>query len=92
MNFLKYVICGTPSQLESENEDSEKVKHYLSVPKLANILKKIEEVSDLIAEADPNCKRSAKVKQSLQNAVKCYKVIHDEKDSRRKLSDFLGER
>ena len=64
----------------------------LSVPKLANILKKIEEVSHLIVESDPNGKRSAKVKQSLQNAVKCYKVIHDDKDSRRKLSDFLGER
>ena len=89
---LPYVHDNKPeSDSESENDEKKSGKENLSMAKLASILKQIDEISDFISDSDPNVKRRAKVNQSLHNAVKCYKEIHDEKQARRKLSDFLGQ-
>ena len=89
---LPYVHDNKPeSDSESENDEKKSGKENLSMAKLASILKQIDEISDFISDSDPNVKRRAKVNQSLHNAVKCYKEIHDEKQVRRKMSDFLGQ-
>merc|ERR1712241_527409 len=48
---LPFIPETKDSDSESDTEETTKEKHVLSVPRLANILKKVEEISDLIVES-----------------------------------------
>ena len=51
---------------------------------LLKVINMVETVSECIMEVDPNVERSIKVCQIINNAIRCYKDMYEEKKRKKK--------
>ena len=57
---------------------------------ILTFLQKIDDASNFLTNADPNFERSCKVRQDLNNVIKCYRVTQRDKEKKDGATNFKG--
>ena len=65
-------------ELEEQKVYEDEQKDF-SIGDLSNVLKKLDEVSEILMNKDPNVERSMRVRQLLQHETQCYRKLYDDK-------------
>ena len=71
-----------------DNEETQVTREF-TVKELDEYFRLLENANDYLMTVDPDCERAINVSRTIQNDIKCYKLMYDEKTKRSKQTSLL---
>jgi hypothetical protein len=77
--------CAYDAQTDDNDEQIDVAPKEFTLKEMDEIFRNAEIFKEKIMNGDPNLERSMKDRQEIENSIRCYRVLYEEKNSTRQL-------